>query len=93
MLTIRQQLIALLSQREYGVRDLSQMLGIPEKEVYPHLSHIARSVASKKRRLKIEPARCYECGFLFEERKRFTKPSRCPRCRGERIEAPRYKVV
>ena len=93
MLTIRQQLIALLSEGEYGVRDLSQMLGIPEKEVYPHLSHIARSVASKKRKLKIEPARCFECGFVFEERKRFTKPSRCPRCKGERIEAPRYKIV
>ncbi len=91
--TTRKQMIKLLSQEECSARDLSQMLRIQEKEVYTHLSHIARSVAPQKQRLVTMPSRCLSCGYAFDTRKRFTKPGRCPRCRGERIQEPRYRVV
>jgi predicted Zn-ribbon and HTH transcriptional regulator len=93
MQTIRQQMIALLSEQARSARDLSQMLSIQEKEVYSHLSHIARSVGSRRHKLVIIPFRCLSCGYVFDDRKRFTRPGRCPRCKGERIEEPRYKVV
>lgn len=86
-------MMTLLSQDVYSARDLSQMLSIREKEVYSHLSHIARSVASQSLRLIVIPSRCLGCGHVFDKRKRFTKPGRCPRCKGERIEHPRYQVV
>lgn len=93
MQTIRQQMTALLSQRVCTAGDISRMLRIQEKEVYDHLSHIARSVVSQGHRLVVTPSECLVCGYVFDKRKRFTRPSRCPRCKGERIQEPRYEVV
>ena len=90
--TIRQQMIELLAGGEYTDRDLSQLLGIPEKDVVYHLEHIARSVHGQKRKLKVIPARCMECGFAFDDRRRFSKPGRCPRCKGEHLQDPRYHL-
>ncbi len=93
MYTIRQQIIALLTEEERGARDISQILRIREKEVYDHLGHIERSVASQDRKLQVIPARCLECSYVFGSRKRLTKPGRCPRCKGEHVADPRYRVV
>jgi len=73
--------------------NLSQMLGIREKEVYDHISHIQHTAGTHKKKLPVTPAHCMECGYVFEDRKRVTKPGRCPRCRGEHIEDPRYRIV
>lgn len=86
-------MIELLSKEVLSARDLSQMLRIQEKEVYAHLSHIARSVVSQTRRLVVIPSQCLVCGYVFDKRKRFTRPGRCPCCKGERIKQPRYQIV
>jgi len=93
MQTIRQQIIAQLSCDEHSARDLSVALRIREKEVYDHLSHIRRSLASQKRRLLIKAAQCLECQYVFRDRARLTKPSKCPRCKGTHIEDPKYSVA
>ncbi|MCK4790058.1 MAG: transcriptional regulator [Desulfobacteraceae bacterium] len=92
MQTIRQQMIALLSKKDMSARDLSQAIGIREKEVYEHLSHIARSVSAQRKRLIIRPFRCLVCGYVFQERKRFTRPGRCPRCKNGHIQEPMYRI-
>jgi predicted Zn-ribbon and HTH transcriptional regulator len=66
MSTIRPEIIALLSEGEYGAKNISKIVRISEKEVYEHLEHIGRVVKSKKRNVRIIPARCLECGFVFE---------------------------
>jgi hypothetical protein len=83
----------LLTEEELGARDLSHILRIREKEVYDHLDHIDRSVASQKKRLVVNPAHCLECSYVFESRSRLGKPGRCPRCKGEHIADPKYRVV
>ncbi len=90
--TTRQQIKELLSQSECNARDISQALRISEKEVYQHLGHIAKSVAAQKKRLLVTPSRCSECGYVFSDRTRFTKPSRCPRCRNEHVVEPKYRI-
>ncbi len=92
MKTIRQQLIETLMEREMTAIDLSQEVGIQEKEVYAHLPHIARSVASQGNKLVVELPRCLKCGFVFEGRKRFTRPGRCPKCRETHIQSPSYTI-
>jgi len=90
--TIRRQMIEFLSNKEMGARELSQSVGIREKEVYEHLSHIARSVNARRKKLIIIPSRCLECGYVFENRKRFSPPSRCPHCKSEHIRDPTYQI-
>ena len=90
--TVRQHMIVLLSEREMSARELSQATGIREKEVYEHLSHIARSVAAQRRELVLLPARCLVCGYVFEDRKRLTRPGRCPRCKRAHLQRPMYRV-
>ena len=92
MKTIRQQLVDILNEREITAIDLSGDVGIGEKEVYEHLPHISRSVASQGKTLDIEPARCLKCGYVFEGRKRFTRPGRCPQCRETHIRRPTFRV-
>lgn len=92
MQTIRKQMIVLLSKKEMGARELSQATGIREKEVYEHLSHIARSVVAQGKKLIIRPFRCLGCGYVFQDRKRFTRPGRCPRCKNTYIQEPTYQV-
>lgn len=92
MQTLRQRMIALLEEKEQSARELSGFLRISEKEVYEHLTHIHRSLAPRRRTLVVRPARCLDCSYVFRDRKRFTSPSRCPRCRCEHIEDPRYHV-
>jgi transcriptional regulator len=91
-LTIRQRMIALLHEKEMTARDLSQALGIREREVFDHLSHIARTVAAQGGKLEVLPIVCLACGWVFQERKRFTRPSRCPRCKKSHLETPAYRL-
>jgi predicted Zn-ribbon and HTH transcriptional regulator len=92
MSTIRQQIIGILEQGFCDARDLSQELRISEKEVYAHLPHVGKSVSQQGKKLHIEPARCMACGFVFTSRNRVTRPGRCPECKNQRIENPRFRV-
>jgi predicted Zn-ribbon and HTH transcriptional regulator len=92
METIRQQMIDLLSEEEMNAIEVSQELRIAEKEVYAHLPHIARSAATQGKKLLILPSRCLKCGYVFEERKRFTRPGHCPRCKATYIQRPTYRI-
>lgn len=90
--TVRRQIVVLLQQQALSAKDLSQAVGLPEKQVYNHLEHIRRS-CQKRSRLRIEPAVCKKCGFVFKKRQRFQKPGKCPICRGQAIEEPRFFLL
>lgn len=89
--TVRRQIAVLLQQQALSAKDLSQAVGLPEKQVYNHLEHIRRS-CRKCSELRIEPAVCKKCGFVFKKRQRFQKPGKCPVCRGQAIEEPRFSL-
>lgn len=75
-----------------SVRDLSQSLSISEREVRSHLGHVMKTAAARFK-LVIDPPVCNGCGFRFENRKKFHKPSRCPKCRAESISSPMYQLL
>ena len=93
MKTIRQEIIDLLNDDEMDARELSRSVGIKEKEVYEHLPHIARSQAAKGNTLTIRPSECLKCGYVFKDRRRFTRPGRCPRCRESHIINPSFSIT
>jgi predicted Zn-ribbon and HTH transcriptional regulator len=92
MQTIRQKIVDLLSRHEMDARELSQELGIREREVYTHLAHVARSVKAEKKKLIVYPSQCLLCGYVFDERKRFTRPGRCPQCKKSHLTRPMFQV-
>lgn len=93
MPTLRQQIIELLTDREMDARELSREVGIKEKEVAEHLSSIARSLAARGEKLVIRPAECLLCGYVFENRRRFTRPGRCPRCKKSHLLNPGFYII
>lgn len=90
MSTRRQQIIALLEQDAYGFAELREALGVPVHVLKEDLVHVERSVRRGDKRLRVDPPRCIECGFVFRGRgtKHFHAPSRCPKCRSESITQP-----
>ncbi len=92
VLTLRRRILQMLREQEMDARRLSRALGIREAEVLAHLEHVARTAAGTGERFTLIPGRCLLCGFVFEKRRRLTRPGRCPRCRRSRIEPPRYVI-
>jgi len=92
MTTVRQEIMMIIEQAETDIETLAQQLGVKEKEVAEHLAHVVRTVAGKKKKLVIRPSACLDCGFTFKERRRPSRPSRCPKCKGQRITPPAFHI-
>lgn len=91
--TPRQRIIDLLTGTRLSTHQLAHMLGIPERQVEDHLAHVVKTMSrDPTRRFILEPSTCPDCGFVFRNRTRLTRPSRCPVCRGEGITPPRYGI-
>ena len=90
--TRRQEIERLLREAPRTALDLSKLVGIRERDVPEHLSHLVRSLRRRQGRLHVEPVRCLSCDFVFRERERFTRPGRCPECHGRRLTLPRFSI-
>ena len=99
--SLRERIIKLLreSREALSVDDILHYFGLRPScrdEVYNHLSHIAKTVRQKSRgseNLIMMPPKCKVCGYIFKDLDKPKKPSKCPKCRSERIEKPRFKIV
>jgi predicted Zn-ribbon and HTH transcriptional regulator len=98
--TVRAALLELLRQGWATAHDLSRLARVREHEIESHLEHLARSLRAagetrhgEQLTLRIEPAECLDCGYRFEDRRRFGRPGRCPECRRTHLQAPRFAVL
>ena len=91
--TIRQEIVNKLENNALTVRDISQSVGILEKDVYHHLAFIEKSIKHRNKRIHLEPYYCMNCGFQFNNRKTFKRPGKCPECRNSRIAPAVYHIV
>ncbi len=91
--TLRQQIVALLQAEEMTPRQLAQAMGLREKELGDHLNHIRRSLSAQGRKLRVRPAECPACGYIFRDRRRLAAPSRCPECKATRLDPPGYRIA
>jgi transcriptional regulator len=87
--TLRHEIISLISGESLTAREISERVGIPEKEVLEHLEHIKIALHGE---LLVVPALCMGCGFSFKKRERLKGPGRCPVCRSERIAEPHFSL-
>ena len=90
--TPRARIASVLREELVTARELSQRVGVSEKDVTSHLEHLARSARGVGERMVIAPAACLGCSYAFSDRERFSKPGRCPRCRGTHISPPRFAL-
>ena len=91
--TIRQEIISCLENGPLTVRDISQSVGIMEKDVYYHLAFIEKTVKRQNKIINMETYYCMDCGFQFKNRKTFKKPGKCPKCKDGRIAPALYWIV
>ncbi len=91
--TLRQGIIAMLEREEVTALEISEEIGLAEKEVYGHLEHIRHSLHRQGRSLTVVPAACRGCEFVFAKRDRLKRPGRCPLCHGQSISQPRYRIA
>ncbi|HVG01239.1 MAG TPA: hypothetical protein VM842_00030 [Nitrospira sp.] len=91
--TPRRRLIELLTGTLLSSHQLARLMGIPERQVEEHLTHIVKTLSrDPTRTFVLERPECQDCAFAFRERTKLTRPSRCPRCRSEAITSPRYGI-
>ena len=83
-MTLRKDLVTLLSVQPRSVSSLARELGLKRGDVEDDLRHAIRSARAAGHRVAILPARCRACGFTFSEDK-LSKPGKCPACRGTRL--------
>ncbi len=75
-----------------SAKDIAFELGLEsERLVYEELKHVAKTVKRMGMTLYIEPAYCKKCGYVFKDG-RIRKPSKCPKCKSQWIEAPRFII-
>ena len=89
-MTLRRQLRDVLAQPR-TVSSLARELGLHRGDVEEDVRHAIRSARTAGERIEIEPARCKQCGFVFDA-DRLSKPSKCPECRGTRIFEPLISI-
>ena len=90
--TRRQKLAGLLREGPRTARELSRVLGAPVKAVLNDLEHVRRGLKAGEE-WAVEEPECLRCGFVFRERKRLDRPSRCPECRSEDLREPAYAIA
>ena len=93
----RERIIELLSTTEVplDVGQIAAALGIDARNarmLYEDLEHIARSLKGSGMTLLMVPPTCRACGYVFKDLEKPRRPSRCPRCRSERITTPRFII-
>ncbi|MFN3268425.1 MAG: transcriptional regulator [Zestosphaera sp.] len=98
--TTREKIMELLISTEtpLTVEEIISVLSLKTtpKEVYEHLEHIAKSVRriyNNTRVLVMVPPECRSCGYVFKDLEKPKKPSKCPKCRSEKIKPPAFKIV
>ncbi len=92
-LTRRQEIQRWLDGQELSFDELRELVRVPVKLLEEDLRHLERSLRKSPAKLRVEPARCPACGFVLQLRPgRFATPSRCPRCRRERLDPPRLRI-
>jgi predicted Zn-ribbon and HTH transcriptional regulator len=87
----RRHLIDLLSHEPRSISSLARELEASRSDLEHDLRHAIRSARAQGHLVRVIPARCKSCDFVFDEA-RLSKPSRCPACRGTRLFEPMLRI-
>ena len=89
--TTRERIAEYLRGRTAAAGTIASEFGVATGEAFSHVEHIARSLDGTDEQLLVAPPECRDCGFsAFDDPA--NRPSRCPECRSEAIEEPRFRI-
>jgi predicted Zn-ribbon and HTH transcriptional regulator len=93
--TVRRRLLRWLDEDEYDFEALRDALDLGVRDLERHLRHVEKTLRARGSVLRVTAPHCRDCGFGFPGRtaKHLHPPGRCPRCRGERIDPPRFRAT
>jgi len=99
-LTLREKIYLILLERKelISVREIMNILNMDRRDedlVYTALQHLAKTIKRRsqgKQELVMIPPTCISCGYVFKDLDKPRKPSKCPRCRSERISEPMFMI-
>ena len=91
-MTVRKEMIDVLQERKMSLRELAVHFRSTPKEITDGLLHVAKSIQPEME-LRMEIPLCRTCGFLYKDRTKITRPSRCPKCKKEDITEPKFWIV
>jgi hypothetical protein len=89
-MTVRQQIADMLRQPRTS-SSIAHELKLTRDEVEDHLKHLLKSAKAAGQHVKVEPARCRNCGHTFSQDK-ITKPGKCPECKGTHLYEPLIQI-
>ena len=87
----RKHLIDVLSHEPRSISSLAREFGANRSDLENDLRHAIRSARAQGHRVRVIPARCKNCDFVFDDDK-LSKPSRCPACKGTRLFEPLLQI-
>ena len=89
-MTVRHQIAEMLRQPRTS-SSIAHELKLTRDEVEDHLKHLLKSAKTAGQHVKIEPARCRNCGYSYSQDK-ITKPGKCPECKGTHLYEPLIQI-
>ncbi|MBW2995135.1 transcriptional regulator [Candidatus Woesearchaeota archaeon] len=90
-MTRRTEIIEMLKKEAISAQELCTIYKVILSDIEEDLQHIAKTVKPEFE-LSMYPAVCKNCGFIFKERSKIRKPSKCPKCKSESIDFPKFKI-
>jgi transcriptional regulator len=90
-MSLRRQMLDLLSSEPMSLSALGRAVGLTRGEVEREVPHLLRSARAAGHDVSIVPAKCRACGFEFPDDK-LTRPGKCPSCRESRIFEPLLRI-
>jgi predicted Zn-ribbon and HTH transcriptional regulator len=90
-MTVRKEIIDRLKENKMSIREIALHYHITTEEVATDLMHIGKSIYPRQE-LRMEIPVCRTCGFQFKERAKLKPPSKCPKCRHEKITEPKFWI-
>lgn len=100
--TTREKLVEIFLSNpgtEFSLRELLAMLSLREsdaKRLLDDLNHVSKTIrrlTGDAAYLAMRPPVCRNCGYVFKELDSARWPSRCPKCKSERIAPPSFVLI
>ena len=87
----RKDLITLLQDNPLSLKDIAVLLEMTPRDVEDDLRHLIKTLKHSEYRLRVIPAQCRKCGFVFD-REKLHKPGKCPQCHETWIQEPLLEI-